>query len=117
MSVLRAAADLGLRIPDDLSLVGFDNIPMSNYLVPRLTTVTKDAAVLGKKAFELLLARIQNLISRNYFTVRTRSSPSTGPTVQTRVREDRKEKCGASQDELARLGLVIVEIDRRNPTD
>ncbi len=60
MSALRAAADLGLRIPNDLSLVGFDNIPMANYLVPRLTTVTKDAATLGRKAFELLLTRIQN---------------------------------------------------------
>jgi LacI family transcriptional regulator len=60
MSALRAAADLGLRIPNDLSLVGFDNIPMANYLVPRLTTVTKEAANLGRKAFELLLTRIQN---------------------------------------------------------
>jgi LacI family transcriptional regulator len=60
MGVLRAAADLGLRIPDDLSLVGFDNISMSSYLVPRLTTVTKNALMLGTKAFEMLLARIQN---------------------------------------------------------
>ena len=60
ISVVRAAADLGLRIPDDLSLVGFDNITLSNYLVPRLTTVTKDSPTLGKKAFELLLARLQN---------------------------------------------------------
>jgi LacI family transcriptional regulator len=60
ISAVRAAADVGLRIPSDLSLVSFDNIPMANYLVPRLTTVTKDAPALGKKAFELLLARIQN---------------------------------------------------------
>jgi LacI family transcriptional regulator, galactose operon repressor len=60
MSALRAAADLGLQIPNDLSLVGYDNIPMANYLVPRLTTVTKDAPALGRKAFEVLLARIQN---------------------------------------------------------
>jgi len=33
---------------------------MSNYMVPRLTTVSKDAVNLGKKAFELLLTRIQN---------------------------------------------------------
>jgi LacI family transcriptional regulator, galactose operon repressor len=55
----RAAADLGLRIPNDLSLVSFDDIPMANYLVPRLTTVTKNAYILGRKAFEVLLARIQ----------------------------------------------------------
>jgi LacI family transcriptional regulator len=60
MGALRAAADLGLHVPNDLSLVGYDNIPMANYLVPRLTTVTKDAYELGKKAFDVVLARIKN---------------------------------------------------------
>ena len=60
ISAARAAADLSLRVPDDLSLVGFDDIPMANYLIPRLTTVTKDARAAGIKAFEVLLARIQN---------------------------------------------------------
>ena len=60
IGALRAAADLGLQVPKDLSLVGYDDIPMANYLVPRLTTVTKDASHLGRKAFEMLLARIQN---------------------------------------------------------
>jgi DNA-binding LacI/PurR family transcriptional regulator len=59
IGAVRAAADLKLRVPDDLSLVSYDNIPMANYLVPRLTSVTKDARTLGRKAFELLLARIQ----------------------------------------------------------
>jgi LacI family transcriptional regulator len=57
---LRAAADLGLRVPEDLSLVGYDDVPMANYLIPRLTTVTKDNLNLGKKAFSTLLNRIQN---------------------------------------------------------
>jgi LacI family transcriptional regulator len=60
ISALRAAADLGLRVPADLSLVGFDDIPMANYLAPRLTTVTKDARAAGTRAFEVLLARIKN---------------------------------------------------------
>jgi LacI family transcriptional regulator len=60
IGTLRAAADLKLRIPDDLSLIGYDNIPMADFLIPRLTTVTKDAYMLGTRAFELLLARIQN---------------------------------------------------------
>ena len=82
MSVVRAAADLGLRIPEDLSLVGFDNILLSNYLVPRLTTVTKDAPALGRKAFELLLARIQNPdLPRQQFhsSARLIIRESTGP--------------------------------------
>ena len=60
MGALRAAGDLGLHVPNDLSLVGYDDIPMANYLIPRLTTVTKDARTLGTKAFELLLTRMQN---------------------------------------------------------
>jgi LacI family transcriptional regulator len=60
MSALRAAADLGLHVPKDLSVVGFDDISMANFLVPRLTTVTKNARAAGTKAFEVLLARIQN---------------------------------------------------------
>ena len=60
IGVLRAAADLKFNVPDDLSIVGFDDIPMANYLIPRLTTVTKDANVSGKKAFEILMRRMQN---------------------------------------------------------
>lgn len=60
ISAVRAAADAGLHLPTDLSLVGYDDIPMANYITPRLTTVTKNALTLGKKAFEVLLTRIQN---------------------------------------------------------
>jgi LacI family transcriptional regulator len=60
ISTIRAAGDLGLRVPDNLSVAGFDDIPMANYQSPRLTTVTKDAYTAGKKAFEMLQARMQN---------------------------------------------------------
>jgi LacI family transcriptional regulator len=60
IGALRAAADSGLQVPKDISFVGYDNILMANYLLPRLTTITKDALTSGRKAFELLLARIQD---------------------------------------------------------
>lgn len=60
IGTIRAAADLGLHIPHDLSVMSYDDIPMADYLVPRLTTVSKDALNLGRKAFEVLLARLQN---------------------------------------------------------
>ncbi len=59
ISTIRAAADLGLSVPSDLSVASYDDIPMANYLVPRLTTVTKDAYAAGQKAFEVLLARMR----------------------------------------------------------
>lgn len=58
IGALRAAADLGLHIPGNLSLVGFDGIHMSEYLVPRLTTVMKDSIGVGREAVKQLLARI-----------------------------------------------------------
>jgi LacI family transcriptional regulator len=59
IGALRAAGDLGLRVPTDLSLVGYDDIRLANYLMPRLTTSSKDAASVGREAVKLLLARIQ----------------------------------------------------------
>jgi LacI family transcriptional regulator len=56
----RAAADLGLRIPDDLSLVGYDDVFCSSYLTPRLTTVHMDAEAIGNGAVALLLERLQD---------------------------------------------------------
>ena len=60
IGVMRAAGDLGLSVPRDLSLVSFDDIPVSQYLVPRLTTASRDAVRLGQEAVRLVLERIQN---------------------------------------------------------
>lgn len=57
IAVMRAANDLGLRIPDDLSVTGFDDIPFSNYTIPRLTTVSGKAEESGQAAVGLLLRR------------------------------------------------------------
>jgi LacI family transcriptional regulator len=60
IGVMRAAADLGLKIPQDLSVVGYDDISFAKYMVPRLTTVSKDAVGVGREAVKLILARIQD---------------------------------------------------------
>jgi DNA-binding LacI/PurR family transcriptional regulator len=53
-----AARDRGLRIPHDLSVVGFDNLDFARVLEPPLTTVALDAEHLGATAFELLETRM-----------------------------------------------------------
>jgi len=53
-----AARRLGLHIPDDLSVVGFDDLDVARVLDPPLTTVTADAGELGRVAFGLLAARL-----------------------------------------------------------
>ena len=60
IGALRAASDLGLRVPADLSVVGYDDIPMAGYLTPRLTTSSKDMVKVGREVVKLLLARIQD---------------------------------------------------------
>lgn len=57
--VLRAAHELGLAVPRDLSVVGFDDIVMSNYTEPPLTTIGVEKELLGSRAVGRLIELIQ----------------------------------------------------------
>jgi LacI family transcriptional regulator len=59
LATLRAAADLGLHVPEDVSIAGFDDIPFANYSTPRLTTVSAEAEQDGRYAVQLLLKRLE----------------------------------------------------------
>lgn len=56
--VLRAAFEAGVRVPDELSVVGFDDIAMSGFTVVPLTTVNVDKTMLGRVAVARLIQRI-----------------------------------------------------------
>ena len=51
---IKAARDLGLRVPDDLSVVGFDDIPEASLVMPPLTTVRQPLKEMGATAVRLL---------------------------------------------------------------
>jgi len=53
--VYLAARDLGLRIPEDVSVVGFDDLPFARVYAPPLTTIAIDPEALGATAFEVLM--------------------------------------------------------------
>ena len=55
IGAIRAIRDLGRRVPEDVSLVGFDGIPLARFSVPRLTTVRQDTQQLAQQGVELLL--------------------------------------------------------------
>jgi len=55
IGVMSAAAALGRRVPDDLSVIGFDDLPFSAWLSPALTTVHIDAVQQGALAAEMLI--------------------------------------------------------------
>jgi len=50
----------GIHIPDDISIIGFDDIPMSQLLLPALTTMSIDRKLMGKLALDALLDSKQN---------------------------------------------------------
>lgn len=58
MGALCAIHEHGLRVPQDISLIGYDNVSHSRYFTPALTTVDQPKAVLGESALTMLLDRI-----------------------------------------------------------
>ncbi|OOF22061.1 transcriptional repressor PurR [Salinivibrio sp. IB574] len=52
--------EYGLKVPDDISVIGYDNIDLTEYFSPPLTTIHQPKRRLGKTAVKLLLARIAN---------------------------------------------------------
>lgn len=60
LGVMDAARARGLRIPEDLSLIGFDDIPMAAIAHPGLTTVRQPLEEIGRTATEILLRAIKN---------------------------------------------------------
>ena len=56
----RAVRDAGKRIPEDISLIGFDGLPICRYYEPRLSTVTQQIAFMAEKSYAVLLDMIEN---------------------------------------------------------
>lgn len=68
-TIMQAMNDLNVKIPDDLSIVGFNNNPMSKIVSPPLTTVDINIYLLGNKATELLIGVINGKIDNFQHTV------------------------------------------------
>lgn len=60
LGALRAFHEAGLRVPTDISVVGFDDIPEAAYFAPPLTTVRQDFSELGRRGIARLLERIDD---------------------------------------------------------
>jgi LacI family transcriptional regulator len=59
IGVMRESHDAGIKIPRDLSVVGFDDIRLAQFVLPPLTTVQMSQAELGRLAFQALLAEVE----------------------------------------------------------
>ncbi len=60
IGAMKAILEKGIRIPEDVSIVGFDNIETSTYVNPPLTTVDVPKEELGRMAVRILIDRIEN---------------------------------------------------------
>jgi DNA-binding LacI/PurR family transcriptional regulator len=93
LGALRALHEIGLRIPDEVALVGFDDMPWATSLNPPLTAVSQPAQEIGSSAAELLLDRIarpdqaiRHLILETKLVVRASCGASS--TERTRLSEN-----------------------------
>jgi DNA-binding LacI/PurR family transcriptional regulator len=59
LGVLRAFHEEGVRVPEDVSVVGFDDIPEAAYMTPPLTTVQQPFREVGRSSIQALLAEIE----------------------------------------------------------
>ena len=59
IGAMRAMADQGLRVPEDISVVGYDGLRIGDFYVPKLTTISQSVELLAKCSFELLISCMQ----------------------------------------------------------
>jgi len=58
LGAIRAIHDSGLRVPDDISVIGFDGIEMGQYMVPKLTTIAQPEVQIAERVVDILLKQI-----------------------------------------------------------
>jgi LacI family transcriptional regulator len=76
IAAIRALHEMGLRVPEDVSVVGFDDTPLASYIVPSLTTVAVPTYELGRTAVSMMSAALEG-----------RSTASVVLSCELRVRE------------------------------
>ena len=75
IGVMREAFELGIQVPDDLSVIGFDDIRMAEFMTPPLTTVQMSQTELASLAFAALLKEVEH-----------KNSPSEGTEYALKTR-------------------------------
>ena len=100
MGVLRAAHEAGLRVPEDMSIVGFDDIELSSYTSPPLTTVAQPKERLGVMAVDMLLERVTG---RRHDVCKVVLQPELRVRASTAPYSERRQPALASRHRTGRL--------------
>jgi LacI family transcriptional regulator len=96
-----AARECGLSIPEDISIIGFDDVPQASFVYPKLTTVRQPLELMGQVAVKMLLERIQGPV---------RSPQRVALATQLIIRDS----CAPYATQGEKQGKTI-ETDRRRP--
>jgi len=67
--VMRAVSEAGLRIPEDISITGFDDLLLSGYTQPKLTTIRQDFIEIGRLSAQLLQNMMENKLDKKHIYV------------------------------------------------
>lgn len=78
IGAIRALKDNGLRVPEDVSVIGFDGLTLGSFLVPKLSTVEQSVKLMAEKSVEILLGCIEKKQSASHeivpFIIRQKES-------------------------------------------
>jgi DNA-binding LacI/PurR family transcriptional regulator len=87
IGLISAAREAGLELPQDLAVVGFDDIPFASYVYPALTTIAQPTSEMGRRATEMLLGTlvepreandlVTDVVVRGQLVVRGSSGPAS----------------------------------------
>jgi LacI family transcriptional regulator len=69
MGVIRALQDIGRRVPEDVSVVGYDGIEMGKYFIPRLTTVAQPINEIARESVAMLMGMLEHGEEPRHITV------------------------------------------------
>lgn len=86
MGAIRAIIEAGKRVPEDISVIGFDGIEMGQYIVPRLTTIKQPDEQIAERVVEILQGQIDGNLEAIY--EETTFTLIEGDSVRKIVRED-----------------------------
>lgn len=69
LGAMRALIERGMKVPEDVSVVGYDDISISSMFIPSLTTVRQPKYLMGQKSVELLMKKIEDKSFKNEYVV------------------------------------------------
>jgi LacI family transcriptional regulator len=85
IGALRAASELGLRVPGDLSMIGFDDLEITRYTCPTLTTIAQPKDEIGRAAVQRLIEMLEGSSPEGMRTLippTLAKRESTGPVIR-----------------------------------